>query len=226
MGHRLMRRRCRCRTRDGRRTRLFHCVTDVVRDRLAGAVVATLFDPQPQAGHAGLLGIEGHGRRLGNRVGRHGEHTRTPAEHSLYDGLLGRKAKTANMEHDRFRVAGDIPPVGIVHRCQVTPWTKTEQGAKLTLSEDARYQAVSSGVTSLMARLVVAVALALLSGCQLAGSTQGCSNVQIDWVDFIQVGSTQYVAGPSASTVVQDSDLGPVVARVKFKVAGHVCDPN
>ena len=77
-----------------------------------------------------------------------------------------------------------------------------------------------------MARLVVAVALVLLSGCQFAGSTQGCSNVQIDWVDFIQVGSTQYVAGPSASTVVQDSDLGPVVTRVKFKVAGHVCDPN
>ncbi len=79
---------------------------------------------------------------------------------------------------------------------------------------------------SLMARLVVAVALVLLSACQFPGSTQGCSNVQIDWVDFIQVGGTQYVAGPGTPTVLQDSDLGPELARVKFKVARNVCDPN
>lgn len=50
--------------------------------------------------------------------------------------------------------------------------------------------------------------------------------MQIDWVDFIQVGSTQYVAGPGTPTILQDSDLGPVVAHVKSKVAGNVCDPN
>ncbi len=92
--------------------------------------------------------------------------------------------------------------------------------------KDARYLAASSDVTSLMARLIVAFALVLLSGCQYPGSTQGCGNVQIDWVDFIQVGSTQYVAGPGSPTVPQERDLGPVVAHVKFKVGGNVCDPN
>ena len=37
---------------------------------------------------------------------------------------------------------------------------------------------------------------------------------------------TQYLAGPGAPPTIQESDLGPVVARVKFKVAGNVCDPN
>jgi hypothetical protein len=43
---------------------------------------------------------------------------------------------------------------------------------------------------------------------------------------FIQVGSTQYVAGQQSPTVIQESDLGPVYAHVKFKVSGNVCDPN
>lgn len=77
-----------------------------------------------------------------------------------------------------------------------------------------------------MTRLIVAFALALLCGCQAPGSPTGCSNVQIEWVDFIQVGSTQYVAGPGSPTTLQESDLGPVVAHVKFKVAGNVCDPS
>jgi hypothetical protein len=76
-------------------------------------------------------------------------------------------------------------------------------------------------------RLVVGLSmLALLSGCQLPGGRQAC-NVQIDWVNFIEVGSTQYVAGVgSAPDVLQQSDLGPVYADVKFKVSGNVCDPN
>ena len=48
----------------------------------------------------------------------------------------------------------------------------------------------------------------------------------IDWVNFIQVGSTQYVAGPGWTVALQGSDLGPVYAKVKFKVSGNVCDPN
>ncbi len=66
----------------------------------------------------------------------------------------------------------------------------------------------------------------LVSACQLPGSAQGCSNVQIDWVDFIEVGTTQYLAGPGAPTNLKESDLGPVVAHVKFKVADNICDPN
>jgi hypothetical protein len=77
-----------------------------------------------------------------------------------------------------------------------------------------------------MVRSIVAMALLLVSACQLPGSAQGCSNVQIDWVDFIQLGATQYVAGREAPATIPESDLGPVLARVKFKVAGNVCDPG
>jgi len=77
-----------------------------------------------------------------------------------------------------------------------------------------------------MFRSIVATALLLVSACQLPGSAQGCGNVQIDWVDFIQLGATQYLAGGGAPMTVLEIDLGPVVARVKFKVAGNVCDPN
>jgi hypothetical protein len=72
---------------------------------------------------------------------------------------------------------------------------------------------------------VVLAALLFTAACQLPGSTSSC-NVQIDWVNFIQIGSTQYVAGPQSPTILQESDLGPVYAHVKFKVSGDVCDPN
>ena len=48
----------------------------------------------------------------------------------------------------------------------------------------------------------------------------------IDWVNFVQVGSPHYVAGPQSPTVLTETDLGPVYAKVKFKVSGYVCDPN
>jgi hypothetical protein len=76
-------------------------------------------------------------------------------------------------------------------------------------------------------RVVVALgALLLTAACQLPGSSQTC-NTSIDWVNFVQVGSTQYVAGLQQSpTVLQETDLGPVYAHVKFKVSGNVCDPG
>jgi len=75
-------------------------------------------------------------------------------------------------------------------------------------------------------RLAAALAAVLLvAACQLPGSTSTC-NAQIDWVNFIQVGSTQYVAGPQPQASLQNSDLGPVYTHVKFKVSGNVCDPN
>ena len=67
--------------------------------------------------------------------------------------------------------------------------------------------------------------LLLAAACQLPGSSTSC-NAQIEWVNFIQVGSTQYVAEPQTPAVLKDSDLGPVYAHVKFKVSGNVCDPN
>src|ERR1700704_4690550 len=72
---------------------------------------------------------------------------------------------------------------------------------------------------------VLLLGLLFTAGCQLPGSTPTC-NTMIDWVNFVQVGSTQYVAGPESSVVLQESDLGPVYAKVKFKVSGNVCDPN
>ncbi len=76
------------------------------------------------------------------------------------------------------------------------------------------------------AKVVVALGIVLLTAaCQLPGSSSAC-NSQIDWVNFIQVGSTQFVAGPQSPTVLQESDLGPVYAHVKFKVSGNVCDPG
>jgi hypothetical protein len=72
---------------------------------------------------------------------------------------------------------------------------------------------------------VVLGALLLMAACQSPGSSSSC-NAQIDWVNFIQVGSTQYVAGPQPPASLQNSDLGPVYTHIKFKVSGNVCDPN
>lgn len=79
-----------------------------------------------------------------------------------------------------------------------------------------------------MAARVVAVLLAVLflADCQPPGSSHACNNVAIDWVNFVQVGSRQYVAGPEPGNVLTESDLGAVYATVKFKVSGNVCDPN
>jgi hypothetical protein len=75
-------------------------------------------------------------------------------------------------------------------------------------------------------KVVVVLGVFLLTAaCRLPGSSSGC-NAQIDWVNFIQVGSTQFVAGPQSPTVLQEGDLGPVYAHVKFKVSGSVCDPS
>ena len=65
----------------------------------------------------------------------------------------------------------------------------------------------------------------LTSACQLPGSQPTC-NAMIDWVNFVEVGSTQYVAGPGSPGVLQENDLGPVYAYIKFKVSGNVCDAN
>lgn len=73
--------------------------------------------------------------------------------------------------------------------------------------------------------VIVLAALLLTAACRLPGSPSSC-NAQIDWVNFIQVGATQYVAGPEGPAVLQESDLGPVYAHVRFKVSGNVCDPG
>lgn len=78
---------------------------------------------------------------------------------------------------------------------------------------------------------ILLIAPLLLAACQrpdhpVPGSNSGCKNVIIDWVDFIAVGSTQYTAGLEGTPAITDADLGPVVAHVKFKVDGNICDPD
>ena len=68
------------------------------------------------------------------------------------------------------------------------------------------------------------VALVFGAACQ-PGAPQRC-NTQIDWVNFVEVGSTQYVAGPQDESVLQEGDLGAVYAHVKHRVSGNVCDPT
>ena len=59
-----------------------------------------------------------------------------------------------------------------------------------------------------------------------AGLVFELQSTQIDWVNVIQVGSTQFVAGPQPPAVLRQSDLGPAYSNVMFKVSGKVCDPN
>jgi hypothetical protein len=72
----------------------------------------------------------------------------------------------------------------------------------------------------------VIVALCFAAACQLPWQHSDCSTTMIDWVNFVQVGSTQYLYGTVSSAELQESDLGPVFARVQFKVNENVCDPN
>jgi hypothetical protein len=65
----------------------------------------------------------------------------------------------------------------------------------------------------------------MTAACQLPFTPPPC-NTAIDWVNFIEVGSTQYVAGPASPSLLKESDLGPAYAHVKFKVSGNVCDVN
>jgi hypothetical protein len=73
--------------------------------------------------------------------------------------------------------------------------------------------------------VVPLLAVALAGACQLPGATSSC-NMMIDWVNFIQVGTTQFVAGPDAEASLSESELGPVYTHVKFKVSGNVCDSD
>lgn len=76
-------------------------------------------------------------------------------------------------------------------------------------------------------RLTVALAALLFaSACQLPGAQQGCNRTSIDWVNFIQVGSAQYVWGTVSRAELQETDLGPVYAHVRFKVSDNICDPS
>jgi hypothetical protein len=120
----------------------------------------------------------------------------------------------------------DGQPSGVHLPDFLAPGSVRKGEHKVHPRQAARYPSGRAVVISVMFRSFAAIALLVLSACQMPGSAQGCRNVQIDWVDFIQLGTTQYVAGPGPPMTIQPSELGPVVAHVNFKVAGNVCDPN
>ena len=71
------------------------------------------------------------------------------------------------------------------------------------------------------ARAVAAVAFVVLTAaCQLPGAASSC-NAQIDWVNFIQVGTTQYVAGPTATLMM--AEMGAEIIKVEAAPLG---DPS
>ena len=76
-----------------------------------------------------------------------------------------------------------------------------------------------------MVRWFVACLVLLLAACQAPGSKAGCQ-ASIEWLDFVQLGSIEYIAVPGGVLTPQESDLGLVVAHVKFKLSGNVCDPH
>jgi hypothetical protein len=76
-------------------------------------------------------------------------------------------------------------------------------------------------------RLIAAVAaLVVACACELPGSQHDCGNTTVSWVNFIQVGSTQYVWGTVSNVELRENDLGPVYSHVKFRVSDNVCDPS
>jgi hypothetical protein len=89
-----------------------------------------------------------------------------------------------------------------------------------------RYAANHPALIHRMASRLALAAFFFVCACRLPGSQPGCDSVAIDWVNFIEVGSTQYLWGTVEAAELQVSDLGPVYARVKFKVSDNVCDPN
>jgi hypothetical protein len=72
--------------------------------------------------------------------------------------------------------------------------------------------------------LLATISTLLVLGCQFSGAAPGCT-ANIDWVNFVEVGATQYVAAPGTPEL-QETDLGPVYGQVKFRLSGNICDPD
>ena len=69
--------------------------------------------------------------------------------------------------------------------------------------------------------LATAIATLILTACGARTA------VSIMWMDFVQIGEIHYLSvhppfAEDAGRVIQESDLGPEFARVRFKVDGNV----
>ncbi len=70
--------------------------------------------------------------------------------------------------------------------------------------------------------LIAAIAALILTTCSGAHTA-----VSIMWMDFLQIGEIHYLGvhppfAEDAGRVIQESDLGPEFARVRFKVDGNI----
>ncbi len=61
------------------------------------------------------------------------------------------------------------------------------------------------------------------SGCPHQRANQ---QAVIDWVDFVRLGGTEYLATQTGEPNLQATDLGRVVARVQCRIDGNVSDPG
>jgi len=77
-------------------------VADMPRHRAAGAVEAAVFDPLPELGDRGALGVVLHRCRLRDRVRGDRENARPTREHTLDDSLLGGVVEVSDVENRRL----------------------------------------------------------------------------------------------------------------------------
>lgn len=70
-------------------------------------------------------------------------------------------------------------------------------------------------------------ALLGLSGLTACGVGGPVPRVQIDWINLVQFGGIQYVAGTMhIGRAPTEADVGPAFATVRFKLDGNVHDPS
>lgn len=75
--------------------------------------------------------------------------------------------------------------------------------------------------------LVLGVLLLSLLGLAACRGVAAGSNVQIDWINFVQFGDIRYLATiHRIGRPPTDADRGPVFGTVKFRLDGNVHDPS
>jgi hypothetical protein len=78
-----------------------------------------------------------------------------------------------------------------------------------------------------MRRLALIAGLALLTNCASINDLNQQQAVMIDWVNFIKLNGTTYLATQSdGGRALEQADLGQQIAQVQFKVADNVTDPS
>ena len=104
-----------------------HRVAEAARRRAPRALEPALLDPPGELGERRPLGVVGHGRGLGRRVGRDVDHSGPPAERPLDDGLL---ARVVQPTHVQDVYASLCRSRGRGHQVLVSGGTRLASGAR------------------------------------------------------------------------------------------------